>query len=161
NIKIERSLSSGDVTHNLSVDWFYQVPASSSSSQLIRRVLGGWSLSGIWRGRTGMPLGVTQTGGRPDLLDVGNAVNKNCCSFGNLQYLNPDAFALISVPSASGRTIRRGTASATALRGPGIWNLDLALGKNFTVTEKTKFEMRADLSNVLNHTQYSGISTNL
>jgi len=161
NVKIERSLSSGDVAHNISLDWFYQAPGLSSDSKFIRDVLGGWSVSGIWRARTGLPLGVTQTGGRPDLVDVANAVNKSCCSFGNLQYLNSAAFSLVTAPSASGRTIRRGTAGATALRGPGIWNLDLALGKNFALTENTKLEMRADLSNALNHTQYSGLSTNL
>ena len=104
-------------------------------------------------------MGVTQTGGRPDLVDFKNAVNDNCCSYGNLQYLNLAAFSLVPVPS-SGRTIRRGTAGATALRGPGIWNLDLSLGKNFKVTENTQFEFRTDMLNAFNHTQYSGIQTN-
>jgi hypothetical protein len=161
NVKIERSLSSGDVTHNVSIDWFYQAPTLFSNSRFGRALLGGWSISGIWRGRTGLPLGVTQTGGRPDLIDIENAVNGTCCSFGNLQYLNSAAFQLVTIPIASGRTIRRGTAGATALRGPGMWNLDLALGRNFNLKEKTKLELRADLSNALNHTQYSGLSTNL
>jgi hypothetical protein len=160
NIKIERSLASGDVTHNVSVDWLYQAPTPLTNSAVARQVLGGWSISGIWRARTGQPLGVTQTGGRPDLLDVKGAVNSNCCSFGNLQYLNPAAFALVTVP-ASARTIRRGTAGATALRGPGIWNVDLSFGKNFSLNEGTKLELKADLANALNHTQYSGIATNL
>jgi len=64
------------------------------------------------------------------------------------------------VPS-SGRTIRRGNVGATALRGPGIWNLDLSLGKNFKVTENTQFEFRTDMLNAFNHTQYSGIQNNL
>jgi hypothetical protein len=142
------------------MDWFYQVPSPFSSSQIARQVLGGWNVSGIWKARTGLPLGVTQTGGRPDLVDFGNAVNKDCCRFGNLQYLNTAAFALVTVPS-SGRTIRRGSMGATALRGPGLWNLDLSLAKNFTVTENTKFEFKTDLLNALNHTQYTGIATNL
>ena len=161
NFKIERSLSSGDINHNLSLDWFYQAPTPFSNSPVARQILGGWNISGIWRARTGLPLGVTQTGGRPDLLDVEGAVNKTCCSFGNLQYLNPAAFALVTVPTASGRTIRRGTAGATALLGPGIWNLDLALGKSINLNENTKLELRADMSNAFNHTQYSGIATNM
>jgi hypothetical protein len=160
NVRIERSLASGDVTHNVSVDWFYQAPTPFSNSPIARGVLGGWNLSGIWRARTGQPLGVSQTGGRPDLLDVKGAVNTNCCSFGNLQYLNPAAFSLVTVP-ASGRTIRRGTAGATALRGPGMWNIDLSLGKNFRLTEGTKLELKADMVNAFNHTQYTGIATNM
>jgi carboxypeptidase family protein len=160
NVRIERSLASGDVTHNLSVDWFYQAPTPFANSSIARGVLGGWNIAGIWRARTGQPLGVTQTGGRPDLLDVNGAVNTTCCSFGNLQYLNPAAFSLLTVP-ASGRTIRRGTAGATALRGPGIWNVDLALGKNFTLNEDLKLELKADMLNALNHTQYTGVQSNL
>jgi hypothetical protein len=77
-----------------------------------------------------------------------------------LQYLNPAAFQLVAVPS-SGRTIRRGTAGATALRAPGIWNVDLSFAKSFSVTEGTKFEFKSDLLNAFNHTQYNGIATNL
>ncbi len=160
NVKIERSLASGDVAHNVSVDWLYQAPTPFSNSKISKQVLGGWNISGIWRARTGLPLGVTQTGGRPDLIDFKNAINGNCCSFGNLQYLNPAAFQLVAVPS-SGRTIRRGTAGATALTGPGIWNVDLSLAKNFKVTETMKFELKTDLLNAFNHTQYTGIATNL
>jgi hypothetical protein len=160
NFRIERSLASGDVSHNVSIDWYYQAPTPFSNSWVGRQVLGGWNISGIWRARTGLPLGVTQTGGRPDLLSKDTAVNGQCCGFGNLQYLNPAAFALVTVPS-SGRTIRRGNSGATPLRGPGIWNLDLAFGKTFAVNEGLKLELKADMANALNHTQYSGIATNL
>jgi TonB dependent receptor len=160
NVKIERSISSGDVSHNLTVDWLYQAPTPFSNSQIARQVLGGWNISGIWKGRTGLPLGATQTGGRPDLIDFGNAVNTTCCSFGNLQYLNPAAFALVPVPS-SGRTIRRGSMGATALRGPGIWNLDLSMAKTFKATERTNLEFKTDLLNAFNHTQYTTVQTNL
>src|SRR5262245_58380792 len=160
NLKIERSLSSGDVAHNFTIDWLYQAPSPFKNSRIAQQFLGGWNVGGIWRGRTGLPLGVTQTGGRPDLVDFKNAVNTQCCSYGHIQYLNPAAFSLVTVPS-SGRTIRRGTAGATALRGPGIWNLDLSLGKNFKVKEAAQFEFRADMLNAFNHTQYSGISNNL
>lgn len=161
NIQIERSLSAGDVAHSVSVDWFYEAPTPFANSRVGRQVLGGWQISGIWRARTGQPLGVTQTGGRPDVIDIEGAVNKNCCSYGNLQYLNPAAFALVPVPTASGRTIRRGHQNSTPLRGPGIWNLDLSMGKNFALTERTKLELKADMLNAFNHTQYSGMGTNM
>ena len=67
----------------------------------------------------------------------------------------------MTVPTISGRTIRRGDSSATALRGPGIWNLDFSLGKNFSLTEGTRLELKADMVNALNHTQYNAIATNL
>jgi hypothetical protein len=159
-VHIERSLSTGDVTHSVSLDWVYQAPTPFSTSALARQVLGGWEISGIWKARTGQPLGITQTGGRPDMIDPENAINKNCCSFGNVQYLNPAAFQRLTVPTASGRTIRRGNINATPLRGPGAWNLDLSMGKTFKLTEHKTLEFKADMQNALNHTIYTGIATN-
>jgi hypothetical protein len=161
NIRIERSLSAADVTHNVTLDWVYQAPTPFAKSLVSRQVLGGWQVSGIWKGRTGLPLGISQTGGRPDVVDIKNAVNQNCCSYGNLKYLNTAAFQLVPVPTVSSRTVRRGHANSTPLRGPGSWNLDLSLAKSFRVTESKKLELKADMLNALNHTNYSGVATNL
>jgi hypothetical protein len=89
------------------------------------------------------------------------AVNQNCCSFGSLQYLNPSAFQLVEVSRASGQTIRRGNMNSAPVRGPGIWNVDLSLGKNFSITESKRIEFRGDLLNAFNHTQYRDVSNNM
>ncbi len=41
--------------------------------------------------------------------------------------------------------------SRNAFRGPGLWNLDLALSKTFPIREKLNVEFRAEGFNVLNH----------
>jgi hypothetical protein len=94
-------------------------------------------------------------------VDINGAVNGNCCSFGNLQYLNPAAFKLVPVSSASTRTERRGHANATPLRGPGNSNVDVSIGKSFPLSEASKLELRSDLQNAFNNTQYNGVSTNM
>src|SRR6185436_3192749 len=45
--------------------------------------------------------------------------------------------------------------------GPGINNVDLSLQKTFNLDEKRKFELRVDAFNALNHTQFSGVNSNL
>jgi hypothetical protein len=160
NVKIERSLSSGDVTHAVIMDWVYEMPTPFANSMAARQVFGGWQISGIWKAFTGAPLAITQTGGRPDILDIKGAVNKNCCSYGNLQYLNPAAFQLVDVGRASNLTVRRGYASSTPLREPGRQNLDLSLAKSFSVGESKDVELRADMQNALNHTQYTNVAAN-
>jgi hypothetical protein len=164
-VKIERGLSTGDVAHYVAVDWVYAAPTPFANSAVGRHVLGGWQIAGIWRGSTGPAIGdrfgITQTGGRPDLLDIDGAVNKNCCGFGNLQFLNPAAFRLVDISRASNRTVRRGTSNLAPVRGPGYWNVDLSLGKRFSLAERTDLELKADMQNVLNHTQYTTVSTNL
>ncbi len=160
-VKLERALSTGDIMHYVAADWVYEVPGLFRNSRAAQAVLGGWQFSGIFRANSGPALGVTQTGGRPDILDIKNQVNKECCGFGRLQYLNPAAYRLVPVSSASSRTVRRGEANATPLRAPGNWNVDFSLGKNFPITEGKTFELKADLQNALNHTQYINVSTNL
>src|SRR5881296_452606 len=163
DVKIERSLSTGDITHNFSSDWVYTVPNLFAGSPVARTALGGWQLTGIFAARTGIPIftGITQTGGRPDLIDPANMLNKNCCSFGNIQYINPAAFVRLPTPTASGLTIRRGNINSSPVRAPGMWNVDLSLGKSFSLTELVKVELRADMLNAFNHTTYTNFATNL
>ena len=139
----------------------YEIPSPFRNSAIAKQVLGGWQIAGIVKATTGEPLKVTQTGGRPDLIDIEGAVNKNCSSFGNLQYLNRAAFEQLPVVTASGRTAQRGHESNSPLRMPGYSNLNLSLGKNFFVGEGRTLEFKADMQNALNQTQYSSVSTNL
>ena len=121
----------------------------------------GWQFAGIFRTSTGAPIPLTQTGGRPDIINGDDAINQTCCSFGNLQYLNAAAFQAVAVSSASSRTVRRGSANSTPFHGPGNYNLDISLGKTFSIAERKNLEFRSDMQNVLNHTQYTNVSTNL
>ena len=42
---------------------------------------------------------------------------------------------------------------------PGFWNLDLALAKNLQFTERWRLQIRGDMFNSLNHTNFSSVST--
>ena len=46
-------------------------------------------------------------------------------------------------------------------RLPGAWNFDLSLAKDLQLTEKYRLELRADLLNALNHTNFNAVSTNM
>ena len=43
---------------------------------------------------------------------------------------------------------------------PGIWNLDLAVHKNFTLSERFTLQLRAEAFNVLNHSNLYIVYTN-
>ena len=47
------------------------------------------------------------------------------------------------------------------LTGPGINNIDLSLQKSFPFGESRRLELRVDAFNALNHTQFSGVNSNL
>jgi hypothetical protein len=160
-VKIERTTSAGDITHQFITEWVYEVPNLSGKLGVARHVLGGWQLSGLLRAETGTNIGISQTGGRPDLLDKDGAVNKSCCSYGNLQYLNIAAFSQVEVSRASNRTVRRGIMANRALRGPGSKTVDLSLGKNFSIKEGKRVEFKVDMLNAFNIVNYSSISTSM
>jgi outer membrane receptor protein involved in Fe transport len=163
NLHNEWGPADGDITHNLTADWVYQLPSlRSMHNLLVREAFGGWQLSGIFSASTGQPLlileGNADNTSRPDYIG-GRAVSSNYRS--TLQYLNKSAFALIPVSSASGLPIRPGNIASGEVRGPGLWNLDLSVGKNFSITESFKLQIRMDAFNSLNHTNLSSFSTDL
>ena len=71
-MKIERSLSAGDVAHDFSTDVLYEIPSPFRNSAIARQVLGGWQIAGIVKATTGEPLKVTQTGGDVSVLPTNN-----------------------------------------------------------------------------------------
>jgi len=163
NVKANRGPSTGDTTHYFAADWVYDLPRFANlGPSIVRHILGGWQASGVFRAHTGQPFVVTlpssRNASRPDLIDFKNAINPSYRS--DLRYLNKAAFASIPKAAASGATVRAGSYGNNALRGPGLWNLDFSVAKNFAITEQKRFQLRADIFNVLNHTNYTGLSTN-
>jgi outer membrane receptor protein involved in Fe transport len=157
NVKINRSPVSGDINHVVSGDFVYQLPVLAGFNSALRQVLGGWQLSGIVRAQTGSAFDVTQLspGGptsRPDILDIKNMYLDDWRETG--QYLNVAAFAKVPVSSVSRVPIRPGNAGFMVGRGPGMWNIDFAIAKNFFLHEKVRFETRLDMFNATNHTNY-------
>ncbi|MCX6625005.1 MAG: hypothetical protein NTY38_28880, partial [Acidobacteria bacterium] len=63
-------------------------------------------------------------------------------------FLNPAAF---SIPTPG----QFGNLGRWALHGPSLGQLDLTLHKRFLVTEHKNFEFRAEIYNILNHTNFA------
>jgi hypothetical protein len=152
-----------DIRHNFNANFVYETPRWTNANKFVQAVLGTWQLSGIINARTGLPFNIAQPNAlqsqRVDLVDRNNVYNTQCCEFGQLQYLNRAAFAQVPTIAASGASARPGTLPNNFLRGPGQWNINLGLGKNFNLTEGVRFQVRLDAFNALNHTNYTGIRT--
>jgi hypothetical protein len=54
-----------------------------------------------------------------------------------------------------------GTLPRNYFRGPGVFNIDLALSKTTPITEKLHVEARADFFNLLNRTEFMNPDTNI
>ena len=68
--------------------------------------------------------------------------------------INRAAFATPATP-------RQGTLGRNALRGFGAWQLDLALRREFGLSERCNLQLRAELFNVFNHPNFGDPVNNL
>ena len=64
-----------------------------------------------------------------------------------MQWFNPAAFA---TPAA----FSYGNLGRNTVYGPGIQTLDLALVRSFVIRESTRFELRGEAFNALNHSNF-------
>jgi signal transduction histidine kinase len=138
----------------------------SSSSSLLNRAFGDWSLNTITLLETGPYLTPTinpqfdQTNTDPEL--AGSIVRPNIV--GNpipahrtpSNYFNLSAFAPTPVGAA-----RIGNAGVGMLEGPGTVAVSAGLAKSMAIRENTHLRFEATFTNVLNHTNYAPPATNV
>jgi len=141
NRKLERDVSSGDIPQVFSAGWVYQLPRWWKIS--------GWEIAGLVRVQAG------------DAVPISQATNFNSALGYALQrpnrIANPNNFANRSASewfnTAAFTTAPQftiGNSSRNPIRGPGLQNADVMIGKTFRLTERMNFEFRAEAFNVSN-----------
>jgi hypothetical protein len=141
NRHLEKDLSSGDIPRVFALGWVYDIPRLWKIS--------GWQLAGLVRIQAGDTVPVTQATNNNSSL--GFAVQRpNRVSNPNdfagrtvAEYFNTAAFT-----PASQFVI--GNSSRDPVRGPGLQNADVMVGKTFRLTERLNLEFRAEAFNVSN-----------
>ncbi|HVQ28450.1 MAG TPA: hypothetical protein VMV21_02650, partial [Vicinamibacteria bacterium] len=146
----DRGLAQYHVKHTLVGSFLYELPFARNS------VLGGWQVNGIAFYRTGIPVGITQTG---TITSTGNGSGQAQANRPNLvgnlvpsdqsidHWFDPTALARPE-PTATYGNIGRNTGV-----GPSIFNIDLSLMKH-TRIGGIDTELRLETFNILNHPQF-------
>jgi carboxypeptidase family protein/TonB-dependent receptor-like protein len=165
NFRGDRGPSPFDIRHHFHTDFLYELPLMgliAGGGRGARLLLGGWQFSGIFTTETGPPVNLTQSttyqSSRPDYIGGDPYAHDPAAK---LQYLNRSAFALVPVGAVSRAPLHPGTLGRNAVRGPGFWNLDFALSKNLKFSERWRLQLRCDMFNALNHTNFTGFSTSI
>jgi Carboxypeptidase regulatory-like domain/TonB dependent receptor-like, beta-barrel len=158
NASVDRGSGDWDVRHNLTGSLVYSLPELKGSSSLLRGILGGWQTSSIIQTRSGLPANVQLISGffgnpvRPDAVSGQSPLLPNV-SWPNPRY-NTQAYTIN--PNYDGTPGEfNGDVGRNALRGPGFFQWDLSVMKNFPVKENVKVQFRADLFNILNHPNFA------
>jgi hypothetical protein len=171
----DRAISTFDIKHAFTSTWIYDLPFGrgrrflSGANGVVESVLGGWTLSSVFRIHGGYPflpllvegnrLGDITHTIRPDLVPgvpLKNPLWKRDCPVGTLcePYVNPAAF----MRPARGSL---GTAPRTLdIRGPIQRLFDLSIQKDFRFTGdgKRKLQFRVDLINAFNSPVFRTVS---
>lgn len=150
--------STFDLRHTFTGAVSYSLPAPSRG--LAHALLGGFALDSFIRSRSAPPVNlltgrdalglgfVTVT--RPDLIS-GEPVYLRDPNAPGGQRINPTAFDAKAPVSA----LRQGTLGRNVLRGFGSTQLDVSLRRQFRLTERFRWQARADAFNLLNHANFA------
>jgi len=156
----DHASSDFDVRQSLTTALSYEFPARADrpgAGHLLR----GWEVDAILHARAGFPITVLdaedvfglglQNAFRPDWV-YGQPLWIADSSAPGGKTLNPAAFA--AVPAPLGAVGRQGTLGRNVPSGFGMWQLDLALKRDFRITERCGVELRFDAFNALNHPNF-------
>ncbi|MBS1830228.1 MAG: TonB-dependent receptor [Acidobacteria bacterium] len=162
NRSSERAPAQFDAPHSFSANWIYEFPIGKgkrwgSENAVLRWVAGGWQLNGISTLRSGVPLALrtsTNTLGNNGGAQRPNYVGGDLGTSGRAQdrldrFFNVSAFA-VPAPYTYGNVARL----ASWLRAQSLANLDLALAKNFPITERFRMQFRFETFNTFNRPEF-------
>lgn len=156
DLRAERAVSELDQPQNVVLNAVYELPFGhgkawfSKAPAFADKLVGGWKLTSILTEQSGFPLTLTAAGvgggTRPNLVPGVNPQisGKRSNQDRVKEWFNTAAF--VTPPSYTFGTVGR---TFTAVRGPGISNLDSSLEK-FTTFEGLDTEFRVEMFNVTN-----------
>ncbi len=159
--------------HGLTIAQNFNIPFGrgrtygNNANRFVDIVLGGWNLSGVTSFYSGLPFtpNLTNVDNRPDVgpgnrPDVGSG-SAYATNQSRDQWLNVGAGNSISSAFAIPAANTYGNYGFNTLRGPIFINQDVNLSKSFSLTERLKWQIRAEGYNIFNHTNLGLPNTNV
>ncbi len=154
-----RALAGFDRTHNLQVYSVYDLPFGKGKKMLTSGVgswlAGGWQTNGVLSIMSGTPFTVGTAGtslnapGNTQTADQVLADVQKLKGVGpGKSWFDPNAFAPVTA-------VRYGNTGRNILRGPGSFQLDASVFRNFQVTEKVRLQFRAESFGITNTPRFN------
>jgi hypothetical protein len=158
-----RARAGFDRTHNLQLYGIYELPFGHgrhwATEGVAAAIAGGWQLNGVLSATSGTPFTVTSSGtslNAPGNTQTADQLVETVRILGGVgrgnSYFDPYAFAPVSES-------RFGTSGRNSLRGPGLFNIDASLFRNFTLA-RTTVQFRAEVFNLTNRPAFDNPGAN-
>jgi hypothetical protein len=146
-----RMIHPQDVPHKLSVSGIWELPIARNASGALKRIAGGWQLSGIYSYQSGFPIGnfgnVFFDGSLDDLTLSNPTV---------AQWFNVDAgFNRVAAQQPTAYDLRTFPLRVAELRGHAMNNVDASLLKNTEIVNGKVLQLRFEALNAFNHVRFN------
>ncbi len=158
-----RGRSDFNMTHQINTNYIWDIPVGRGKEFASRigrgpdALIGGWELTGILRWTSGLPFAVHEGGNYPTNWNIPGfatqiqAIPASALAKGqgNQRFANPavvqNSFTF-AYPGQSG--------TRNPMIGDGVYEWDAGLNKTFTLTERTKLQLRWEAFNVTNSVRF-------
>ncbi|MGA8762272.1 MAG: carboxypeptidase regulatory-like domain-containing protein [Candidatus Sulfotelmatobacter sp.] len=157
NLKADYGNSDFDTRNAFTASLNWEIPGSSHGP---RELTHGWAVSTVWSFHSGEPSDEIR-----QMLDIiGDpfaGVSHNFVKgatlqdFTGVQWINPAAFGPASCGQVTSDGRCYGTLRRNQIYGPGFKDVDLAVSKRFDITERVKFQIKAEMFNLFNTINYA------
>jgi hypothetical protein len=168
NVRQDYGNSDFDIRQAFSAAVTYNLPATHIEQPFVRAVLNNWSIDSINTARTGMPFDVEYnpanpgpyTDGQGDVFPFrpnvvpGQSIWTSDSNAPGGKVLNAAAF---TIPSA----LQQGTESRNSIRGFPLVEIDLAIRRQFNISERVHLQFRAEGYNIINHPNFGNPLNNM
>jgi hypothetical protein len=169
-VTLDRGNADFDIRHNLTAAISYDLPKIKVAvPSIVRLLANGWSMYATFYDYSGTPINlvagpfVTSSGAtanvRPDVVTGEPFWIRDPLVPGGRR-LNPSAF---SVPprNSSGLSTRQGTLGRNVIHIPGIYQLNMAVRRQFNLRENLKLESKIEVFNLFNHPLFGGYNSSV
>ncbi len=165
NPQLDRGNADFDIRHRFVLSGIWDIPFANGTSGVWRHILHGWEVAPIFSAQTGTPFTVFDcTNGFtvcPRVFQSGALPRKGSDNPaqdpdtpGTFTYLNLAGLYANPATPAWGHwdagKLPSNMIGRNFFRGPGGWNLDMGVYKNFQLTERFRLQYRAEFYNTFN-----------
>ncbi len=168
NPNLDYGYAEFDARHRFVGSFNWSIPYAKNYTGVAKQLLDGWVLTGIFSARTGQPFSVFDCTNAffevcPRLIPQGQisfsgsqgVSTGNANEFVYIDLTNEAALAGNYVDPITGTSefgpYPENMTRRNAFRGPGIWNFDAGVYKNFKIGEKYTIQFRSEFYNLFNH----------
>lgn len=163
NVALEKRLGQYDIPHKFTLQGIYELPfgrgkaVGSGANALLNGLIGGWNLSAQYALQTGFPMDFPNNGNlEARSAKLSDEQRRKQAEGSGRKYwdVSYDKWFDVTLFPRSAQpafTLRSFSTRFPDVRAQGVKSAEISIYKQFTITERVRWQIRADAYNAFNH----------